>query len=116
MGFALCIALSVLASCAFAQNESSPPGPPALWEPPEWNFPENVKASVPKEMFSSFRLSGYDIALEETSMESVRKRFGGKIGRKGDAGDALEWLCFHGADATGGWVLWLESGKLTEAP
>jgi hypothetical protein len=45
-------------------------------------------------------------------MENVKKRLGGEIGRKGDAGDALEWLCFHGADAIGGWVLWLESGEI----
>jgi len=110
MRSALCIALSVIASCAFAQNE--PLGSHAVWEPPGWNFPENVKASVPREILSSFRLSAYNITLEETSMESVRRRFGGEMGRKGDAGDALEWLCFQGADATGRWVLWLESGEI----
>jgi hypothetical protein len=114
MRFALCFVLTMLASHAFTQtvNQSAPHSSQMLWEPPEWNFPENVKASVPKEMFSSFRVSGYDITLEDTSMENVKKRLGGEIGRKGDAGDALEWLCFHGADANSGWVLWLESGEI----
>jgi hypothetical protein len=114
MRFALCIALTILASVAFPESveHSKPHSPLTVWEPPDWNFPENVKASVPKEMFSRFRLSGYNIALEETSMKSVEKRLGGKIGAKGDAGDFLEWLCFHGADATGAWVLWLESGEI----
>ena len=50
--------------------------------------------------------------MEKTSIKEVEQRLGGVIGKKGDAGDALEWLCFHGADAMGGWVLWLESGEI----
>jgi hypothetical protein len=114
MHFPASIALLLLASSAFTQTVSQPSSHAAstIWEPPEWNFPQNVKATVPKEMVSTFRVSGYDITLEETSMKDVEQRLGGVIGRKGDAGDALEWLCFHGADALGGWVLWLESGEI----
>jgi hypothetical protein len=114
MHFPASIALLLLASSAFTQTVSQPSShaASAIWEPPEWNFPQNVKATVPKEMVSTFRLSGYNITLEETSMEDVEQRLGGVIGRKGDAGDAEEWLCFHGADAMGEWVLWLESGEI----
>src|SRR5437588_153215 len=114
MRFALCVVLTFLAPAALPQTagHSEPHKSITVWKPPDWNFPENVKASVPKEMFSSFRVSGYDIRFEETSMESVEKRLGGETGQRGDAGDALEWLCFHGADAAGAWVLWLESGEI----
>jgi hypothetical protein len=114
MHFPMSIALLLLASSAFTQTVSQPSthAASAVWEPPAWNFPENVKATVPKEMVSTFRVSGYDIKLEKTSMENVEQHLGGVIGEKGDAGDAAEWLCFHGVDAMGGWVLWLESGEI----
>jgi hypothetical protein len=38
--------------------------------------------------------------------------FGGTIGHVGDAGEWFQWLCLHGADDTGPWVLWLESGEI----
>jgi hypothetical protein len=114
MHFPASIALLLLASSAFTQTASQPTTQAArvIWEPPEWNFPQSVKATVPKEMVSTFRVSGYDITLEKTSMEDVEQRLGGVIGKKGDAADASEWLCFHGADAMGGWVLWLENGEI----
>jgi hypothetical protein len=114
MRYALSVALLVLAYAAFAQNvkQSVSHSHDLVWEPPEWNYPQELKASVPKEMFSTFGLSGYNIVFEETSIESVQKHVGGKAGKKGDAGDALEWLCFHGADTAGRWVIWLESGEI----
>jgi hypothetical protein len=114
MRFAMCVALLVLASTAFAQTDgqANPHSASVVWEPPKWNFPEDVKPTVPKEVVSTFRVSGYDITLEKTSMKDVEQHLGGVIGKRGDAGDALEWLCFHGADATGGWVLWLESAEI----
>jgi hypothetical protein len=114
MRFATCIALILLASAVFAQTDKGPPpqSAPIIWEPPDWSLPENVKASVPKELVSILRVSDYDITLEETSMKDAQQRLGGEIGAKGDAGDALEWLCFHGTDAMGAWVLWLESGEI----
>jgi len=114
MHFTASVALLLLALSAFTQTVSQPSSraATAVWEPPEWNFPQDVKATVPKEMVSRFRVSGYDITLEETSMKDVQQHLGGVIGEKGDAGDASEWLCFHGTDASGGWVLWLENGEI----
>jgi len=114
MRFPASVALLLLASSAFAQTASQPSSHAAraIWEPPDWNFPQDAKATVPKEMVSTFRVSGYDITLEKTSMKDVQQRLGGVIGEKGDASDASEWLCFHGADSMGGWVLWLESGEI----
>ena len=94
------IVFVLLAFAAFPQTgtQSGPRRHQTVWEPPAWNFPQNVKASVPKEMLAKLRVSAYDITLEETSMEDAAKRFGGTIGSKGDAGDFLEWLCLHGTD------------------
>lgn len=111
------VALLLLASSAFAQpvSHSSSHAAKAIWEPPEWNFPQDVRATVPKELVSTFRVSGYDITLEKTRMKDVQQRLKGVIGEKGDASDASQWLCFHGADAKGRWVLWLESSEMDES-
>ncbi len=66
-----------------------------------------------KEMIASLRVSGVTITLEgESELEALPARFGGEIGSQGDAADSLGWLCLHGSDAVGPWVLWLESGEI----
>src|SRR5450755_632265 len=45
-------------------------------------------------------------------MDDVRTHLGGTIGHTGDAAAYQEWLCFHGTDSKGRWVLWLESGEI----
>jgi hypothetical protein len=87
-----------------------------IWRPlPLWKFDDRVlpKATVSKEMIASLRVSGVTIPLEEeTELEAMQTRFGGKIGSQGDAADSLGWLCLYGSDAIGPWVLWLESGEI----
>jgi hypothetical protein len=97
----------LLMSVAFAQTT-----PGVVWEPPDWNFPQEAKATVPKEMFKSLRVSTVGITLEETRLDKVEQLIGGEIGAKGDAGDAVQWLCLRGADRGSDWVLWLESGEI----
>jgi hypothetical protein len=108
------IALALLAFTAFAQTVEQPTSHISriVWEPPDWDFPQNVKASVEKEMFSSIRVSNYEIVFEQTEMKQVQQRLGGQIGSRGDAGDALEWLCFDGVNEKGRWVSWLESEEI----
>jgi hypothetical protein len=114
MRFSASVVLLLLASSAFTQtvSQSSSHAAKTIWEPPEWNFPHDVKATIPKELVSTFRVSGYDITLEKTSMKDVQRRLGGVIGEKGDASDASQWLCFYGADSKGSWILWLENGEI----
>jgi hypothetical protein len=114
MRFTSCIALVLLALTAFAQTieQSKSHSPRMVWEPPDWSFPQNVKANVQDEMLSSFRVSSYEIVLERTAMKDAQQRLGGQIGSRG--GDALEWLCFHGANEMGRWVLWLENDEISE--
>jgi hypothetical protein len=52
------------------------------------------------------------IILEKTKLEDVRKRFSGVLGYRGDASQALAWLCLFGNDASGGWVFWPTSGEM----
>jgi len=83
-----------------------------VWEPPDWSFPQNVKGDGQREMLSSFRVSSYEIILEGTAMKDVQKRLGGQIGSRGS--DASKWLCFHGENEMGRWVLWLENDEISE--
>ena len=52
------------------------------------------------------------VILEETPLNDVEKDLGGTIGSRGDASEALQWLCFHGSDSKGRWALWLESNEM----
>ena len=84
-----------------------------LWSPPDFGWPEDLQqATVPKEMIRSFKVGDLPIILEETKLEDVRRLFGGTIGSQGDASEAVAWLCLHGSDASGKWMLWLTSGEL----
>lgn len=87
-----------------------------IWAPqPLWKFDDRAlpKATVPKEMIASLRVSGVTITLEEDSeLEALPRMFGGEIGSQGDAADSLGWLCLYGSDSAGPWVLWLESGEI----
>lgn len=103
---------------ASAQTVARPPQKhaPPVWAPQFiWKFDHHAlpKGTVPKEMIASLRLSGVTITLEgESELEALPARFGGEIGSQGDAADSLGWLCLHGSDAVGPWVLWLESGEI----
>lgn len=113
MRLTLYIFVAILTVPAAFPAAASPPQRSAIvWEPPDWVFPENAKASIKKEMLTSLRVSGYDVVLEQTAMKDAQDRLGGEMGSKGDAGDALEWLCFRGTNENGSWVLWLESGEI----
>ena len=107
-------ALFFVASATFAQSASrqSSSSGQVIWGPPAWTYDEIPKATVSKQMLATLRVSGFPVTLENTNMDDVASSLGGTIGQKGDAGKFEEWLCFHGTDANGSWVLWLESGKI----
>jgi len=58
------------------------------------------------------RVSDATVVLEKTKLIDMGAHFKAAIGRRGDAGDYLEWLCLSGADNKRGWVLWLTSGEI----
>jgi hypothetical protein len=69
--------------------------------------------TVKKEMIASLKVADVTIELEQdTKLEAMQQRFGGTIGAQGDASESLLWLCLHGSDKAGPWVLWLESGEI----
>jgi hypothetical protein len=112
------LALAVLfafTSIAVAQNEGNALGRdvPLIWEPPTLDFPETApESTVPKIMIASFHLANMEITLEETTLDSVKTHLGADMGQRGDASEALQWLCFNGTDANGLWALWLESDEM----
>jgi hypothetical protein len=102
------ILLFTLACTSFAQKTDSP-----IWEPPSViEFPDYSKSTVRHEIITGLRVSGMGIVLEESALEAVKSRAGGTIGHRGDAGDSLSWLCFHGTNTEDPWVLWLMSGEM----
>jgi len=85
----------------------------SIWEPPTIvGFPDSVKATIPKPMIAKLRVAELPVILEETELAAVQARLGGTIGSRGDAGDALQWLCFHGVSSGRNWVLWLMSSEI----
>jgi hypothetical protein len=84
-----------------------------VWEPPpQLSVPGNHKPTVRREFITSLRVTGFTVVLEKTKLTDVQSRFGGTIGKRGDASEALDWLCFHGRDNGRSWVLWLEAGEI----
>lgn len=105
--------LVTLGTFAQTANRSSSVSSRVIWEPPAWGLPDVLpKATVPKQMLATLRVSNFLINLEDTRMNDVLKTLGGTFGGRGDAGESDQWLCFHGQDRGGGWVLWLESGEI----
>ena len=107
--------LLVIACAASAQNQTGSPDRAglAIWEPPTLDIPDTLsRATVPKEMIATLRVANLQIILEKTALTNVQKQLGGIIGQRGDASEALEWLCFYGTDSNGRWALWLESSEM----
>ena len=101
------IAILLAAAAAFAQSDR------IIWQPPTLHVPDTLShATVPKEMITKLRVAKVQVILEETPLKDVQKNTGGTIGSRGDASEALQWLCFHGSDAKGRWALWLESSEM----
>ena len=67
---------------------------------------------MPKTIVTRLTVAGLPIQLEHTLLGDVGKRLGGVSGHEGDAGEAIEWLCFYGQDTKGPWGLWLISGEI----
>ncbi|SRR5579864_6543022 len=97
------------------QNTASLHGAVAtIWSPQPLLKFDNVlpEATVRKQMVTSLRVSDVTVTLEHTELQGMQTRFGGEVGSEGDAATSLGWLCLHGSDAAGPWVLWLESGEM----
>jgi hypothetical protein len=81
-----------------------------IWSPPIVSMPDELPPSTsPKEILTTVQVGQLHVILEETKLEQVHKKLGGTIGQRGYANAPLKWLCFHGTDAQGSWMLWLES-------
>lgn len=81
------------------------------WQPPVIQSPLSLPPSILREMVTTIRLSKILVVLKETKMTQVQKRLSGSFGKRGDAGESLQWLCYYGSDADGRWALWLESSE-----
>jgi hypothetical protein len=101
----------ILIACSLAQSMLCQ-GVAIPWAPPKYNFFSSSQSKIPHEIIRSLRLADMQIVLEKTTLKQVQKRFGGAIGRRGDAGNSEGWLCYQGSDAAGKWILWLTSDEM----
>jgi hypothetical protein len=67
---------------------------------------------MPKEIVKELKVVGWPIVLEKTELLEAQKHFGGTVGSRGDASEALGWLCLYHQDANASWILWLESSEI----
>ena len=105
----------LIAFTASAQNAFDPASSrdPVVWEPPDFAWPVDYpRATVPNEMAPGIKIGGWPVTLEKTELLAAQRHFGGAIGDRGDASEALGWLCLYRQDRSSSWVLWLESAEI----
>lgn len=100
------LAISLLPKSMLCQREALP------WAPAKYNFLSSAQSRNWQGTIRSLRLADMQIVLEETTLEQVRNRFNGEIGRRGDAGDSEGWLCYQVSNVEGSWILWLTSDEI----
>lgn len=100
-------------TCAQTTVKSLPHPSSSVWGPPNLHWPESLPApTVPGEMIKSLRMGDWPIVLETTELLTAQEHFGGTVGHRGDAGEALAWICLYRLDDSAPWVLWLESSEI----
>lgn len=93
---------------AIANGQANP-----LWEPPRIGVQSIVEQPTGAlDLVSKITIGPFQVALEDTPLEEVGTHFSASIGHVGDAGESLAWVCLHGQDRIGQWVLWIESGEI----
>ena len=107
------VMVSAACACAAQTVDSGVGAKTVIWSPPDVGWWDDMpQPTIPKEMIGALRVANAPIVLEETNLEDARRRFGGTIGDRGDAGDALGWLCLDGSDRDSSWILWLTSSEI----
>ena len=85
----------------------------AQWEPPSISDgPQLPPIAVSSDLMPSLRIGSVDVVLNRTPLAAIARQFEARIGRRGEANDALGWICLTGRDAGGRWMLWLQSGEI----
>lgn len=83
------------------------------WEPPNiGSGGADPVGSVAAELIPKIGIGDVQVILDITPLLDVVSRFKAQPGHRGDANDSLDWICLHGKNARGGWILWLESGEI----
>jgi hypothetical protein len=105
------LVVAVLFGQDSAHQTSHPPR--VIWSPPNLKLPSMLPTpSVKKEIIKGLRIDGWPVTLEKTKLAQAQKQFGAVVGSRGDASEALAWICLQGIDDQGTWVMWLYSGEI----
>lgn len=114
-GFIRNIAPVVVAAISLGQGSSQLVShrPRIIWGPPHLQLPSTFpKPSVNNEIIAELKIAGWSVTLEKTELAQAQKHFEAVIGSRGDASEALGWVCLQGKDEQGLWALWLYSGEI----
>ena len=113
-GFHLAVVIALTIVSTLAQSPSpSRKSVKVLWRPPTIDLPdEHPQSTVPTEMIGKLQVASTSIVLNKTSRTEAQKALGGTVGMQGDAGDWEAWLCYHGRNSSGRWMLWLLSSEV----
>jgi hypothetical protein len=104
----------LLTAALFGQNAGRQTLPHrVVWGPPNLELPSTFpKASVKNEIVKGLKVGDWPIILETTELAQAQRHFGAVVGSRGDASEALAWICLRGSDDKGTWALWLYSGEI----
>jgi hypothetical protein len=105
----------LLVAVLFGQESGhqTPHSPRVIWGPPNLKLPTTFpKPSIKGEIIKGLRIEGWPVTLEKTELAQAKRHFGAVIGNRGDASEALSWICLQGSDDRGAWAIWLYSGEI----
>ena len=83
-----------------------------VWAPPVGDDTRLPAATLMREAISRLTVNNIQIVLNETSLQRIARQVNAQVGRRGDAGKSLRWVCLTGTAGRSPWILWLESGEV----
>jgi hypothetical protein len=92
-GWLMAIILGLAASAADAVGA----GPLSPYK--ALNLPHSVHPTLHSAPVQAITAGSFNVQLEVTPLDAVKKQFGGTIRGAGDAGEAVTWLCYMGKNA-----------------
>jgi len=110
MGRTMKIPIGTLLAAALASGSIAAP---TVWEPPRMWWDDAAPQTMDtRDFMANLNIGSFSVVLEQTLLENASNRFHAAVGSRGDAGEALNWVCLGGNDEQGKLVLWLESGEI----
>src|ERR1051325_5006928 len=110
----LLVVSTMILSSAVMLSAQQPRASTTLWEPIPLALRDNVSTppTLKREMIPNIRIGQLNIRFDETPFRAVEQRFALIRGKRGDAGEFVQWVCLSGSDSTGDWILWFQGAEV----